>query len=246
MECIGGYPVLYQDVSSGNNNERLSDMETLCAWRTIGLRFPKIRKFNIFPNLAFYYKSNCSKFLLAEIQEIWSAFKTAFCQYMTDLEFGVDNKWPINWWRSLARLKFLVEAKYTANDPFFYIISNKMLEQIDKFAMLEMRNKYNAVPTSPASPTSSDGKAKKPLQESSSKNNNNDILVALMRSKERKECELGTLITAIQKHPVILNKADSVEKYEAWKEVAKELHMEGKFDFKLKYFIFINLFLISL
>lgn len=143
---------------------------------------------------------------------------------MTDLEFGVDNKWPSNWWRSLARLKFLVEAKYTANDPYFYIISNKMLEQIDKFAMLEMRNKYFTAPPAPASPVN-EVQDKKSLQETSSKNN--DIITALMNSKERKECELGTLLTGIQKHPVILNKADSVEKYEAWRQVAKDLHMEG-------------------
>ena len=43
VECIGGYPVLYQDISKDNNNQQ-SDMEALCAWRTINLRFPKIRK----------------------------------------------------------------------------------------------------------------------------------------------------------------------------------------------------------
>lgn len=43
----------------------------------------------------------------------------------------------------------------------------------------------------------------------------------------RKDVETVALLTAVQKHPVIYGKADYVEKYEAWKQVAKELQMEG-------------------
>lgn len=61
---------------------------------------------------------------------------------MSDLEDSIENKWPLNWWRALARLKFLVEAKYSANEPFYYIVSNKMVEEIERCAMLEMKARY--------------------------------------------------------------------------------------------------------
>ncbi|KAM7347370.1 hybrid male rescue isoform 2-T2 [Cochliomyia hominivorax] len=202
VECISGYPVLYQDVSK-DNSEKLSDMETLCAWRTISLRFPKI----------------------PEIQEIWGAIKTCFCQYMNDLEFGIDNKWPINWWRSLARLKFLVEARYTTNEPFYYIISNKMLEEIEKCAMLEMKTRYKNDSTEKTVQKAEDDKIKISLIENQSKNNDN--IASMINLKGKHDFELGTLLTAIQKHAIILNKgAWSVAKHEAWKKVAKELHLE--------------------
>ncbi|KNC32709.1 hypothetical protein FF38_02713 [Lucilia cuprina] len=196
VECISGYPVLYQDVTKDKNSEKFSDMETLCAWRTISLRFPKI----------------------TGIQEIWASIKTCFCQYMTDLEFAIDNKWPINWWRALARLKFLVEARYTSNEPFYYIVSNKMVEEIERCAMLEMKNRYK---NDNASKTEIE-KLSIELEEAVTKTN--DVMASFPNGK--KEVELGSLITAIQKHPVILGKADNVVKYEAWKKVAKELRME--------------------
>ena len=143
VECIGGYPVLYQDISKDNNNKQ-SDMESLCAWRTINLRYPKIRKFlfkTIFMiqnNLFIYYRN----IIPAPLKEIWKAIKICFCQYMADIELSIENKWSLNWWRAFARLKFLVEAKYSTNEPFYYIVSNKMVEEIERCAMLEMKERY--------------------------------------------------------------------------------------------------------
>ena len=44
-----------------------------------------------------------------------------------------------------------------------------------------------------------------------------------------RDIELNTLLTAMQKHPAIFEKTNCEAKYEAWKQVAKELHMEGEY-----------------
>lgn len=77
-----------------------------------------------------------------DISTIWTAFKNVFCQYMSDIEFGIDNKWHIAWWRVLAKMKFLVDVRYAKNEPFYYIVSNKVLEEIDRCAMIEMKSRY--------------------------------------------------------------------------------------------------------
>lgn len=37
-----------------------------------------------------------------------------------------------------------------------------------------------------------------------------------------------TLLAVIEKYPIIYEKADCLQKLEAWKNVAKELQMDGK------------------
>lgn len=51
----------------------------------------------------------------------------------------------MNWWKVLAKMKFLLEARYSSTDPYYYIICNKMIEEIDNCALREVRLKYKAM-----------------------------------------------------------------------------------------------------
>ncbi|TMW44388.1 hypothetical protein DOY81_010534, partial [Sarcophaga bullata] len=81
---------------------------------------------------------------------------------MADLELSIENRWSLNWWRAFARLKFLVEAKYSTNEPFYYIVSNKMVEEIERCAMLEMKERYKKDLTGEEIPVKSDNDDRKP------------------------------------------------------------------------------------
>ncbi|XP_075155121.1 hybrid male rescue isoform X1 [Haematobia irritans] len=191
VECIGTYPILFKDVKKNyKDTATSSDMEALCVWRTIGLRFPNIN----------------------DISTIWTALKNVFCQYMTDIEMGIENKWHINWWRVLAKMKFLVEAKYSKNEPYFYIISNKMAEEIERCAMIEMKNRYGK--------EDADKVDQKP---STSKNYSSNVQFDAI---PKETIEMVTLLTTIEKYPHVYEKADCIQKLEAWKNVAKDLNMD--------------------
>ncbi|XP_061402605.1 uncharacterized protein LOC133338448, partial [Musca vetustissima] len=191
VECIGTYPVLYKDVTKdAKDSTSATDMEALCVFRTLNLRFPNIN----------------------DISSIWTALKKVFCQYMDDIEVSIHSKWHINWWRVLARMKFLVEARYSTNEPYYYIVSNKMLEEIDRCAMIEMKVRYGKkeiIKTEPKPSTS------KSILETL---NVNDV--------PKKRVEMVTLLTAIEKYPIIYGKGDCLQKLEAWENVAKDLQMD--------------------
>ncbi|XP_037936786.1 uncharacterized protein LOC119670558 [Teleopsis dalmanni] len=83
-----------------------------------------------------------------DISDFWLELKMAFCKYMCDLEFGNDNKWPLFWWRTLAKLKFLMETRYNNLEPFYYITRNKIIQEIERCNLLEStleRRKLNDV-----------------------------------------------------------------------------------------------------
>ncbi|XP_013111914.1 uncharacterized protein LOC106090305 [Stomoxys calcitrans] len=191
VECIGSYPVLYRDVAiNAKDTPATSEMEALCVWRTISLRFPKIN----------------------DISTIWTAFKNVFCQYMSDIEFGIDNKWHINWWRVLAKMKFLVETRYSTNEPYYYIVSNKMMEEIDRCATIEMNNRYGTNDSS-----------KKDQKPCTSKSYLANIQV---NATPKQNVEMVTLLMAVEKYPHIYEKGDCMQKLEAWKNVSRELNMD--------------------
>uniref|UniRef100_A0A1A9X1I0 MADF domain-containing protein n=1 Tax=Glossina brevipalpis TaxID=37001 RepID=A0A1A9X1I0_9MUSC len=212
--------------TESKNNK--NDMESLCVWRTIRLRFPEVE----------------------HIIEIWVSFKNVFIKYLSDLEFGIDNKWPLNWWRVLAKMKFLLESRYHNMEPFYYIVSNKMMEEIERCAMLEMKTKYNKVATAdsgskesqeeptnndnaikndlppPTTPTVANVESEKPTSSAklSPKSSNSN---SCSNKRKVKEIESVALLTAVKKRPIIYEKLNNpVQKYEAWLEVAKELNAE--------------------
>ncbi|XP_062127718.1 uncharacterized protein LOC133840078 [Drosophila sulfurigaster albostrigata] len=65
-------------------------------------------------------------------QDVWSMFKYAFKTYMEDLEKGIDNSWPQNWWHVLKQLKFLINVRYHPHDPYYYIVHNKFMEEVKR------------------------------------------------------------------------------------------------------------------
>lgn len=64
-------------------------------------------------------------------------FKFAFRTYMEDLERGVENPWPQNWWRALEQLKFLIDVRYHPLEPLFYIVHHKVHEEVKRCSMYE-------------------------------------------------------------------------------------------------------------
>ncbi|XP_073827929.1 hybrid male rescue isoform X2 [Musca autumnalis] len=186
VDSIGTYNQLYKDViQSGKDSMPASynDMEALCVYRTLNLRFPNIKNIN----------------------SIWEALKKAFCQYMENIEMGIHNRWHLNWWRILARMKFLVEARYSTKEPYYYIVSNKMMEEIDRCATIEMRARIVKMEAKAST-------SKGPFE--------------TLSDTPRKHVETVTLLTAIEKYPIIYGKGDCLSKLEAWENVAKDLQMD--------------------
>ncbi|XP_060656332.1 uncharacterized protein LOC132791435 [Drosophila nasuta] len=70
-------------------------------------------------------------------QDVWSTFKLAFKTYMEDLERGIENPWPQNWWHVLKQLKFLINVRYHPLDPYYYIVHNKFLEEVKRCSIHE-------------------------------------------------------------------------------------------------------------
>ncbi|KAI9589438.1 hypothetical protein GQX74_007607 [Glossina fuscipes] len=176
------------------------------------------------------------------IIEIWISFKNVFLKYLNDLEFGIDNKWPLNWWRVLAKMKFLLESRYHNMEPFYYIVSNKMMEEIERCAMLEMKTKYNKVTA--GEPESKDSKEESKKDDDINNDASPPVQTIVENEKPMtsakttktpsctyrrkvKEIESVALLTAVKKRPIIYEKLNNpVQKYKAWLEVAKELNAE--------------------
>ncbi|KAH8265168.1 hypothetical protein KR044_010619, partial [Drosophila immigrans] len=77
------------------------------------------------------------KFPQMNHRDVWSMFKFAFKTYMEDLERGIENPWPQNWWHALEQLKFLVNERYHPLDPYYYIVHNKFMEEVKRCSMYE-------------------------------------------------------------------------------------------------------------
>lgn len=73
-------------------------------------------------------------------------FKYAFRTYMEDLERGVENPWPQEWWHALQQLKFLINVRYHPMDPYYYIVHNKFVAEVRRCNMYErlMQPELNA------------------------------------------------------------------------------------------------------
>ncbi|KAH8345096.1 hypothetical protein KR059_004905, partial [Drosophila kikkawai] len=69
--------------------------------------------------------------------DIWSMFKFAFRTYMEDLERGIDNAWPQIWWQVLEQLKFLADVRYHPLEPYYYIVHNKILDEVKRCSIFE-------------------------------------------------------------------------------------------------------------
>ncbi|KAH8415346.1 hypothetical protein KR222_004885 [Zaprionus bogoriensis] len=75
--------------------------------------------------------------------DIWCMFKFAFVSYMEDLERGIENPWPQNWWLALRCLRFLIDVRYQPFQPYYYIVHKKYLDEVKRCSM------YDALMQSP-------------------------------------------------------------------------------------------------
>ncbi|XP_004529682.1 uncharacterized protein LOC101459591 isoform X2 [Ceratitis capitata] len=125
--------------------------------------------------------------------DTWGLFRNAFIKYMKDLEIGIDNKWPLEWWRVLAKLDFLIEEQYTNMEPFYYIVRNKMIAECERCTREEQ--KYYAMKEEPSS----------------------SMLLKVP------DIDAYRVILAVRRYPQIYQKASEKEKNQAWEQVAQEL-----------------------
>uniref|UniRef100_A0A6P4FTI0 Uncharacterized protein LOC108052912 n=1 Tax=Drosophila rhopaloa TaxID=1041015 RepID=A0A6P4FTI0_DRORH len=91
-----------------------TDQERQEVWREARVKFPNLNH-----------------------RDIWSMFKFAFRTYMEDLERGIENPWPQNWWQALEQLRFLAYVRYHPLEPYYYIVHNKISEEVKRCSMYE-------------------------------------------------------------------------------------------------------------
>nr|AAQ22449.1 RE54143p [Drosophila melanogaster] len=114
------YEYLYCDLRRPRPGEdaqappQLTNQEKQEVWREARLKFPNLNH-----------------------RDIWSMFKFAFRTYLDDLERGIDNPWPQNWWQALEQLRFLVNVRYHPLEPYYYIVHNRMSEEVKRCKMHE-------------------------------------------------------------------------------------------------------------
>ncbi|KAH8238624.1 hypothetical protein KR032_011744, partial [Drosophila birchii] len=77
------------------------------------------------------------KFPDLDHHNIWSMFKFAFRTYMEDLECGIENSWPQDWWQALEELKYLADVRYHPLEPYYYIVHNKIHEEAKRCSIVE-------------------------------------------------------------------------------------------------------------
>ncbi|XP_034476131.1 uncharacterized protein LOC117783065 [Drosophila innubila] len=65
-------------------------------------------------------------------RDVWAMFKFAFETFMKDLERGIENPWPKNWWHALKQLRFLINVRYHPLEPYYYIVHNKFMEEVKR------------------------------------------------------------------------------------------------------------------
>ncbi|KAH8330142.1 hypothetical protein KR074_011361 [Drosophila pseudoananassae] len=111
---------LYWEMRSARPGEsepqlrQYTDLERQEVWREAKIKFPNLNH-----------------------RDIWSMFKFAFRTYMEDLEHGVENPWPQNWWRALEQLRFLIDVRYHPLEPLYYIVHQKVHEEVKRCCMYE-------------------------------------------------------------------------------------------------------------
>ncbi|XP_046865774.1 uncharacterized protein LOC111519606 isoform X1 [Drosophila willistoni] len=121
LQHFGHYDHLYCDLRKPRPGESLrtphkcSEQERQAIWRSVSEKFPNM---------------NC--------REICLTFKSTFLTYMEDLERGVENPWPQDWWQSLEQLKFLVSVRYHPLEPFYYIVHRKFQEEVIRCNLHEL------------------------------------------------------------------------------------------------------------
>ncbi|XP_016952018.1 uncharacterized protein LOC108025861 [Drosophila biarmipes] len=91
-----------------------TDQERQEVWREARIKFPNLNH-----------------------RDVWSMFKFAFRTYMEDLERGIENPWPQNWWQALEQLRFLADVRYHPLEPYYYIVHNKIAEEVKRCSMYE-------------------------------------------------------------------------------------------------------------
>ncbi|KAL7744418.1 hypothetical protein ACLKA6_001801 [Drosophila palustris] len=121
MQLFSKYEHLYADLRRPRPGEsmakpmrRYTEKEKQEVWRLARERFP-----------------------LMNHRDVWSMFKFAFKTYMDDLERGIENPWPQNWWHALEQLKFLITVRYHPLEPYYYIVHNKFMEEVKRCSMYE-------------------------------------------------------------------------------------------------------------
>ncbi|XP_017119473.1 uncharacterized protein LOC108140922 [Drosophila elegans] len=111
---------LYCDLIKPRPGEKVTpprqytDQERQEVWRVARIKFPNLNH-----------------------RDIWSMFKFAFRTYMADLERGIENPWPQNWWQALEQLRFLAYVRYHPLEPYYYIVHNKISEEVKRCSMYE-------------------------------------------------------------------------------------------------------------
>ncbi|XP_017002339.2 uncharacterized protein Hmr [Drosophila takahashii] len=108
-----------------------TDQERLEVWREARVKFPNLNH-----------------------RDIWSMFKFAFRTYMEDLERGIENPWPQNWWQALEQLRFLAYVRYHPLEPYYYIVHNKISEEVKRCSMYEALMSADPADKSKPTPTS--------------------------------------------------------------------------------------------
>ncbi|XP_030381850.1 uncharacterized protein LOC115629509 [Scaptodrosophila lebanonensis] len=120
IEHFGKYEHLYWELRKPRPGEPLKvqrnfdEKERLEVWQLARERFPDMNH-----------------------RDIWSMFKFAFKTYLEDLERGVENPWPQNWWRALEKLKFLMYVRYHPLEPYYYIVHQKFNEEVTRCQLYE-------------------------------------------------------------------------------------------------------------
>ncbi|XP_032581859.1 uncharacterized protein LOC6617567 isoform X2 [Drosophila sechellia] len=110
---------------------QLTNLEKQEVWREARLKFPNLNH-----------------------RDIWSMFKFAFRTYLDDLERGIENPWPHNWWQALEQLRFLVNVRYHPLEPYYYIVHNKMSEEVKRCSMYEALTSSDPTDKTKSAPTS--------------------------------------------------------------------------------------------
>ncbi|EDV46151.1 uncharacterized protein LOC6551405 [Drosophila erecta] len=131
---FGKYEHLYWEMRKPRPGEetqappQLTDLEKQDVWREARIKYPNLNH-----------------------RDIWSMFMFAFRTYMEDLERGVENPWPQNWWQALEQLRFLANVRYHPLEPYYYIVHNKISEEVKRCSMYEAL--MSADPTDKLKPT---------------------------------------------------------------------------------------------
>lgn len=57
---------------------------------------------------------------------------------MIDIEKGIENRWPQEWFPVFAKMKFFYAHRYHNMEPYYYIVRNKIDEEIERCQQNEL------------------------------------------------------------------------------------------------------------